>query len=544
MGKDMFCETLLEASASGVVAIDPSGRIVIFNRAAEGMLGLRKEKVLGKPIGILEPFAELRDVLEKGKARLNSRVSVGFSTFMVGMTPVYRDGKRVGAVAVFQDVTELCKMASELHDTRVMMNILRTIVEHAFEGAVLVDREGFITMISERYARFLGYSSSKEIVGKHVTDVIENTRMHIVARSGIPEYYDVQKIGHHKIVCSRIPIYQDGEVVGAFGKMIFKDVTEMEHILARVKLLEDRLKDYQKELSRLRLERYRFENLIGVSGKFRRALQMARKAANNDLNVLIVGEPGTGKGLFAHAIHANGRGNRFPIVTVNCVEGIDGEAFRSQLVLASGGTIFLKHIDELDMTAQLGLLEALKEGLSREGREYGGLRIIATSVEDPEELMAQGRLRPELFYFISEVLIHLPPLRERKEDIPLLADYFLSEVSFRSGKGGKTFTSQAMEALAGYSWPGNIIELRSAVKYSFSLSEGRYILTDHLPPKVLEKGRRGPGKESLHLMREDAEKRIILETLYQCNRNVTEAARRLGIHRTTLHRKLRRLGLK
>ncbi|HDD52896.1 MAG TPA: sigma-54-dependent Fis family transcriptional regulator [Thermosulfidibacter takaii] len=409
---------------------------------------------------------------------------------------------------------------------------------------MLVNREGFITMISERYARFLGYSSSKEIVGKHVTEVIENTRMHIVARSGIPEHYDVQKIGNHKIVCSRIPIYQDGEVVGAFGKMIFKDVTEMEHILARVKLLEDRLKDYQKELSRLRLERYRFENLIGVSGKFRRAIQMAKKAANNDLNVLIVGEPGTGKGLFAHAIHANGKGNRFPIVTVNCAEGINWKDIRSQLVLASGGTVFLKRIDELDVASQVRFLEALKEGASNGEGGDRSLRVIATSVEEPEDLVTKGKLRPELFYFISEVLIHLPPLRDRKEDIPLLADYFLSEISFKSGKGGKTFTSQAMEMFVNYPWPGNIIELRSAVKYAFSLSEGRYILTDHLPSKILEGSHQDPKKENLYLMREDAEKRVILETLYQCNRNVTEAARRLGIHRTTLHRKLKRLGLK
>ncbi len=543
MVREAFMAGVLEACSSGVVAIDSFGRVVIFNRAAEEMLGIRRERVLGRSIGVLEPFAGLQDVLEKGESKLSSRIKVGYSTFMVGMTPVLEEGETVGAVAVFQDVTELCKMASELHDTRVMMNILSTIVEHAFEGAVLVDREGFITMISERYARFLGYSSSKEIVGKHVTEVIENTRMHIVAQSGIPEYYDVQKIGSHKIVCSRIPIYRDGEVVGAFGKMIFKDVTEMEHILARVKLLEDRLKDYQKELSRLRLEKYRFENLIGVSGKFRRALQMARKAAKNDLNVLIVGEPGTGRGLFAHAIHANGRGNRFPIVTVNCAEGINGEEIRSQLVLASGGTIFLKHIDELDGASQMGFLEALKEGAPNGEGEDRGLRVIATSVEEPEDLVAQGKLRPELFYFISEVLIHLPPLRDRREDIPLLADYFLSEVSFKSGKGRRVFTSQAMEMFVNYPWPGNIIELRSAVKYAFSLSDGRYILTDHLPPKILEGSHQDPKRESLHLMREDIEKRIILETLYRCNRNVSEAARKLGIHRTTLHRKLKQLGL-
>ncbi|RLD97882.1 MAG: hypothetical protein DRI92_04850 [Aquificota bacterium] len=422
------------------------------------------------------------------------------------------------------------------------MNILRTIVEHAFEGAVLVNREGFITMISERYARFLGYSSSKEIVGKHVTGVIENTRMHIVARSGIPEHYDVQKIGNHKIVCSRIPIHQDGEVVGAFGKMIFKDITEMEHILERVKLLEDRLKDYQKELSRLRLEKYKFENLIGTSSRFRRALQMARKAAINDLNVLIVGEPGTGKGIFAHVIHANGPGNRFPIVTVNCAEGLEREEIRSHLALASGGTIFLKHIDELDLPSQVILLEALKGG-AFEGKDRS-FRVIATSMEELERLIARGSLRPELFYLISDVLIHLPPLRERKEDIPLLADYFLSEISFKSGKGGKTFTAQAMETLVEYPWPGNIIELRSAVKYAFSLSEGRYILTDHLPPKILGKMRKGSSRESLCLMKEDAERRIILEALHQCRGNVTEAAGRLGVHRTTLHRKLKRLGLK
>jgi len=113
VSKGSFHSRVLEASASGVVAINLSGKIAIFNQAAERMLGLRKEKVLGRPIGILEPFAELWDVLEKGESKLNSRVRVGFSTFMVSMTPVQEDGKRVGAVAVFQDVTELCKMASE-----------------------------------------------------------------------------------------------------------------------------------------------------------------------------------------------------------------------------------------------------------------------------------------------------------------------------------------------------------------------------------------------------------------------------------------------
>lgn len=435
-------------------------------------------------------------------------------------------------------------------------------------GTLVIDRQGNVIFYSRSYEDFLGIAHD-EVIGRPCTKVIENTRMHIVAETGISEVGHSHRIKGQDMVVQRIPIRKDGQVIGAVGLVMFRKVEDVVSLMHKLDVLASQVELYEKELAALRSARYSLRNIVGDSPAIRRAVDEILNAARSSFPVLLTGESGTGKELFAHAIHSESDRKRFPFVRLNCAAipeslleselfGYEPGAFTGaqksgkpgKFELAHRGTIFLDEISEMPKSMQAKLLRVLQE---KELERLGGTRIIQTdfrlivATNRPiESLVADGHFRQDLYYRLNVIPIAIPPLRERREDIPAIIERKLQELRTELGAPLEVdLADDAMEALKQYCWPGNIRELMNLVERVVCTVKEGTIRLDHLPPTVLKKKylKSLDERSSLQAMMGDIEKEIILETLKKTENNKAEAARRLRIDRTALYKKMRKHGI-
>lgn len=312
------------------------------------------------------------------------------------------------------------------------------------------------------------------------------------------------------------------------------------------------------------------EDIIGQSPAMTAMLQFLDTVAPTEATVLITGESGTGKELVARAIHAASSRAHKPMVTVNCAAlaeslleselfGHEKGAFTGadrrrdgRFVQADGGTLFLDEIGEMPLALQAKLLRALQQGeVQRVGSDtpiHVDVRVIAATNRDLRKEAAERRFREDLYFRLNVICIESPPLRERREDIPLLAAHFLQNFASRNHKAIKGFSPQALDCMLRYRWPGNVRELENVLERAVILCGGDLIDEDDLPDVVRQAPPVTPANNEAEvalagLRLEQVEKRAIEETLKQTGDNKSEAARRLGITRATLHNKLRKYGI-
>ena len=324
------------------------------------------------------------------------------------------------------------------------------------------------------------------------------------------------------------------------------------------------------------VERYKaliIPEIVGKDEKFLKALQTAKMVAHSDVSVLITGESGTGKELIAKAIHKMSPRSRGRFVAVNIgaipedlveselfghVKGSFTGAYKDKIGLfeqAHGGTIFLDEIAEASPRIQVKLLRVLQEGeffpVGSERMKKVDVRVIAATNKNLEELMKKGEFREDLYYRLNVVRINLPPLRERKTDIPLLVNYFLKRMELKYGVGPKTITRRVLNVFMTYEWPGNIRELENVVESMYIMTPGDVIDVDVLPDIIKEKaGIETFSEEEIENLTEDTvitldelEKKYILKVLEVFNWNKKRAAEALGIDASTLYRKLKSYGI-
>lgn len=347
----------------------------------------------------------------------------------------------------------------------------------------------------------------------------------------------------------------------AKGRM---QIDELEMRIARV-LRQQNLEVENISLRQQLDSKFGLENIIGQSPAMLEIMELVRQVAPTRATVLITGESGTGKELIAKAIHQLGPRRRRPLIAVHCA-GLPSTLIESELFghekgaftgaherklgrveEAQGGTLFLDEIGEIDATIQIKLLRFLGERtFERVGSSkvhMADARIIAATNKRLEDLVASGQFREDLYYRLKGVRIEMPPLRERRRDIPLLANAFMREFAEENGKPVKEITAETMEKLVNYSWPGNVRELRSAIETAVVFCRGEKIGVRDLPQEIRtgEAGALMPPKAAASPSRlsvKDAEKQLIIRALEECEGNRTKAAEKLGMSRRTLHRKL------
>ena len=315
-------------------------------------------------------------------------------------------------------------------------------------------------------------------------------------------------------------------------------------------------------------KRFGLENLIGESRAMHEIFDTVRQVAPSRATVLLVGESGTGKELIAHSVHNLSNRNKTRFIAFNCAafapQLIESELFGHErgaftgaverrigrFEQAAGGTLFLDEIGEIDSNIQVKLLRALDPGVfERVGGSQSiraDVRLIAATNRDLASLVREGKFREDLYYRLNVVQIRVPPLRERKEDIPLLANTFLKEICERDGKAFRPLSPEAMETLLRYDWPGNVRELKGAIDSGVTLATGKQITIRDLPLTIRGASaglapREGGSPDLVNI--HDNETRLIMRALDESGGNRTEAAKKLGISRRTLHRRLKELHL-
>lgn len=569
MQTEEFMTALLSAMHNGVIAIDRAGVITVFNQAAEAITGIPRHEAVGRPLQEVVPQTGMLEVLATGQPVVGYRQRFGQATIITNRTPIIgSDGQVRGVIGVFQDVTEMQAIAEQLENVQALQKTLETVVENGFNGVVMVDAAGVITMINEAYCRFLGVERAAAI-GQHVTKVIENTRMHIVVKTGRAEICEVQRIGSHDVVVSRVPIVQHGQVTAAVGIMLFQNVCDLVALANKLNRLQRETEYYKEELRRVRGAKYNLDNIMGVSSSLQAVKELARRAARTNSTVLILGESGTGKELFAHAIHDLSARRCEPFIRLNCAAipenlleaelfGYENGAFTGarkggkpgKFELAHRGTLFLDEIADMSWQMQAKLLRILQE---REVDRLGGsqpvkvdVRFIAATNKDLPRLVAEGRFRQDLYYRLNVITMTIPPLRNRLEDVEIIGRHILRRLGNEAGVQVRQVKPVVWRLLRDYHWPGNVRELENVLERAVNMIDGDVLDVVHLPLYLRPTNQAAAPSDGATVIiqaRADAERRAIKAALAAAGGNKAHAARLLGINRSWLYRKLQRYDL-
>ena len=442
----------------------------------------------------------------------------------------------------------------------------KTVVDTIQDGLMVVDKEGTIISVNKALETITKYGR-KELIGKQCSvlrcDICEiapekkGEDWCLLFRKGsfkMRKCTIIRKDGTSVHVIKNASLLRDanGNVMGAVETVT--DVTEIVE------------KDTQIEAFRRELRSEDgFHGILGVSAKMQRVFEMVSNAALSDAPVLILGESGTGKDLVAKAIHTISQRRRKPFVKVSCaalteslleselfghVKGAYTGAYRSRkgrFQAAAGGSIFLDEIGDLPLSTQVKLLRVFEESvIERVGDNTPirvDVRVISATNKNLKELVNKGAFRDDLFYRINVIPIFLPHLRERPEDIPLLAESFLRKVRLKSERQAKGISNEVMRIFMEYPWPGNVRELKSAFEYAVVCCGQSLIRPDHLPPRFHQAIKVGGASKKASISREEMKRRDLINALELAGGNRSEAARILGVSRVTVWNRMKRLGV-
>ncbi|HHY92779.1 MAG TPA: sigma 54-interacting transcriptional regulator [Firmicutes bacterium] len=568
---DLLDETTLTAGqvftsmAVGLVVTDAQNRVVVFNPAAERLFRLPATTALGRPVTEFWPAAMVEAVRAGGQPLTQQQVLAG-GAVVATCTPIQLEGASRGTVTLLEDISHVEELAGELRAVKELKERLQLILDTVHDGISEGDKEGKITYVNPAYVEIVG-QRREELLGRSVFALSPQGARARALKSGEKVLGALtRKPNGRTLVANVSPIYVEGEICGAVS--VVKDVSEVEQLADKLHQMLARAEYLEEELTRTRELAAAFQGIIGRSGALREALAVAQKAAASTSTVLIRGESGTGKELVARALHAAGPRADKPFVRVNCAAipaplleselfGHEKGAFtgaaqrhHGRFELADGGSIFLDEIGDMEPAMQAKLLRVLQE---REFERVGGettirvdVRIIAATNRNLEEMVAKGLFREDLYWRLNVIPIFLPPLRERREDIPRLAEYFIAKLAARLGKKVTGISAEALACLEQYNWPGNVRELENVIERALNLTEGRSITADDLPAYVRQDGAAVdvvPASPAAPLLPFAAyEKAILARALAQCG-SYRAAARALGLDHKTVAARARKYHL-
>jgi len=455
-------------------------------------------------------------------------------------------------------------------DDRAFCALLEQLT-HACEGSLVVDKKSCIVWISDAYRKLLDLPDTLDPTGMPVEQLLPSSQMPRVVQTGKPMFVDLMEINSHWCVVNRLPLRNEsGELVGALGLIFHNDLDELQPLFDKFARLRRR---FEKE-NLLRTSRYQLDDIIGESPQIQQMKRQAQRAAQLDTTLLLLGETGTGKELLAQGIHQASPRRNAPFVGINMAAlpeslveaelfgtaagaytGADQKGRIGKIQLADGGTLFLDEIAELPLGMQAKLLRVLQE---REIEALGSnrlisvdVRIIAATSKNLAELVEQGLFRPDLYYRLHVLPIHLPPLRQRQGDINLLAQYLLQDIQTQTQLPKLALSDAALAWLNNFPWPGNVRELRNRLERACVMAEGERITAEDLGASDSLASRVDIGASHILLKPSDPATRFkvlrqkhdctLLEAaLQQHQGNRTAAAKSLGISRATFYNRLKK----
>lgn len=447
---------------------------------------------------------------------------------------------------------------SELDD---LTGFLRLILDNVYCGIIVCDTDLRIVFMNRVYGDLLK-TDPNGAVGRPITDFFPQSRLSKVLKEGTPELGRRCSLKTDTtLLVNRIPIEVQGRIRGVILQTIFKDYKDFTDLANRLNLLEKEVKNQKRALDRVLSTRYSVDSIIGKSKPLEESKSLASKYARTNSPVLILGATGTGKELFAHAVHSLSHRRHGPFVCVNCAGiprdlleselfGYEGGAFTGarkdgkvgQIELANKGTLYLDEIGELPLSAQSKLLRVLEQKVLD---KVGGVkplevdfRLVAATNRDLKEMMNRGEFREDLYYRLSAMILSIPTLSERVDDIPILVKHFLKSADHEDIE----VSDRTMASLKAYDWPGNVRELKNTIDRALSLAEGGVIGAEHLPVELTSAKcsipqLSGYSDGALSEQMASIEREILCKTLALTNGNMSKAAKKLGISRSTLYEK-------
>lgn len=462
-------------------------------------------------------------------------------------------------------------------------NIKHLVMEWLEEGIIVLDKDFTITFYKPASTDITGFDSD-EAIGKKLFEVFPHldsntSTFYKVITTGKPVINEVQNYINYKgksvsIITTTVPIYEDGELVGAFE--IFKDLTNVRELSEKILMLQNELYS-NKSRDNNKISngtQYTIDDIVGESRTMTELKDRMRKIANSGSPVFIYGETGTGKELIVQSIHNLSSRREKPFIAQNCaalpenlLEGIlfgtvqgsfTGAKDRPGLFeLADGGTLYLDEINSMNLELQSKLLRVIQDGVIRRigspTTKEVNVRIIASSNMDPNVMLEQNMMRRDLFYRLNVIYLYVPPLRERKEDIPLLTNHFIKVFNKKMRKNIEAVTKEVLQRFINNEWLGNVRELENTIESAMNFADENYIELKDLqnynilgqsPSYINHSIWEIPKDMGLKSAVAEYEKSLIISAIEEAEGNCAKAARALKIPKQTLHGKLKRLGIK
>lgn len=557
---------LLDVSRNGLVAVNLDGEIVFLNRTASRIIAIDGEMAIGKRIEALIPNTGLLEVMKSGRDETNQKMVINGHVVFANRIVIKRGGRVTGALGMFQDISELEDLSKELESVRAISRELDCIFESVDDGLVLTDENGVVLRVNKAYQTMVGISN-EEYRGKHVHDLIKEGYIgrsvsDIVIQRKSP-YSIIDMRNGRELLLTANPVFDvNGNVMRVVTAT--RDLTELNDLKDRLAKSEAARDQYYQELKQFRAE-LPHKTIVTNNPAVKQKIDLALHIAQVDSNVLILGESGVGKDLFARLIHRASKRALKPFVEINCgtvpeslleseffgyepgaFTGALKEGKRGLFELAQGGTLFLDEVGELPIGLQPKILRAVE---SKQISKIGStkkitldIRIIAATNRDLEKMVAEKTFRKDLYYRLSVVPIVLPPLRDRKEDILPLITAFLLKFNSRYGYQ-KWIHPDVIDCLKDYEWPGNIRELENSVERAVVTCLDDCINLDafsNIPNRRCFDGR--AGVTSLRKIREKQEKQVI-EEAYRNTGSTRKTAKLLGISQSAVVKKIKKYGI-
>jgi len=506
-------DTIMDAAHNGIVAIDENGIVTMFNQAAEKITRREKNEAMGRHLSEVIVPQGLLDVLREGLYQSHLKFTVEFSsgthTYLTNRTPIVENGMVVGAIGVFQDISEFEFISEELNSVKQLNKELETIIESSYDGILITDCKGKIIRANRANERITGIprDALQDMTIQDLVDkqVYTNSVVESVIDKGEVVTVSEQTTDNNDLLITASPVInQLGEIVRVVINI--RDMTDLNNLNNQLEESLALSERYHGELTQLRSRFLEQDGVVVKSAIMKTVMNVALRLGQVDSSVLLLGESGVGKEVVAKTIHRQSKRREGPFITVNCgaipenlleseLFGYDKGAFTGanregkpgMFELADNGTLFLDEVGDLPPSFQVKLLRAIQE---KEVTRVGGIkprsinvRFIAATNKRLKELVEQGKFREDLYFRLNVVPIRVPSLKERRDDIIPLVYFFKKQFEQVYGLE-KDFSSKTYQALLNYPWPGNVREIKNVVERLLVTTPGKIIDIAEIPSDI------------------------------------------------------------
>lgn len=575
--KSLF-DSVIQSTNEGIVIINSKGKIIKHNNYFSTILEHSNENLFGNLLDNLIPGYNSTNNFDIISIKTGDQIK----ELIIRKNTCHIVSQKYTIIYISPIDSSQLELAQQFKETQKVKDMYEKILNSIEEGIHGIDTRGNIIIYNSAQEKLEGYKAT-DVLGKHVTEIynLDQTSSLLlkVLDEGRPiidyhQEYTTKNGKYIDVLCSTVPIYSGDKIVGATA--ILKDFSKFREMAERILYLQEKLTvKWSKKTSTQKKEtRITFDSIIGLNKKFLENIQWAKAAAKTDSPILIYGETGTGKELFAQSIHEESKRSKGPFLAINCaaipenlLEGVlfgtvkgafTGAINRVGLFeQANGGSIFLDEINSMPLALQAKLLRAIEE---KKERRVGGneeisfnTRIISSCNVPPSKAIEQGQIRADLFYRLAVVYISLLPLRERLDDLELLCRYFIQILNKQLNKQVSSIDPNLVLAFKNYHWPGNIRQLKHTLECAMNIipNEEKVISTKYIPDYLrlfnlennLSNTVQTPSKNFFKEI-ENQKKEEFIAALTRSKGNVAKAAKELNMSRQLLHYHLKKHGLK